>query len=171
VFHGPRHPNQNTLANRKAKAKLNHAYNRIVNHRKDNVEQISNHIVKNHDVIVMEDLSVRKLHLISKSRKMTKGYNDASLEILRRGICDKAESAGRTIILVDSKDTSQICSQCGTYVRKGLSVRTHVCTHCGYTADRDVNAARNILARAPHLSLRDGPAILSGVQSDEKSCT
>ena len=102
---------------------------------------------------------------------MTKGYNDASLGILRRRICDKAESAGRTIILVDPKDTSQICSQCGSYVRKDLSVRTHVCTHCGYTADRDVNAARNILARAPHLSLRDGPAILSGVQSDEKSYT
>ena len=162
---------QNTSKNRKAKARLNHAYNRIVNHRKDNVEQISNHIVKNHDVIVMEDLSVGQLRSISRNRKMTKGYNDASLGILRRRICDKAESAGRTIILVDPKDTSQICSQCGSYVKKDLSVRTHVCTHCGYTADRDVNAARNILARAPHLSPRDGPAILSGVQSDEKSYT
>ena len=75
------------------------------------------------------------------------------------------------IVLVGPKGTSQICSQCVSYVRKDLSVRTHVCTHCGYTADRDVNAARNILARAPHLSLRDGPAILSGVQSDEKSYT
>ena len=155
---------QNTSKNHKAKAKLNHAYNKIVNHRKDNVEQISNYIVKNHDVIVMEDLSVRKLRSISKSRKMTKRYNDASLGLLRRRICDKAESAGRTIILVDPKDTSQICSQCGSYVKKDLSVRTHVCTHCGYTADRDVNAARNILARAPHLSLQDGPAILSEVK-------
>ena len=162
---------QNTSKNRKAKAKLNHAYDRIVNHRKDNVEQISNHIVKNHDTIVMEDLSVGQLRSISRNRKMTKGYNDASLGILRRRICDKAESAGRTIILVDPKDTSQICSQCGSYVKKDLSVRTHICTHCGYTADRDVNAARNILARASHLSLRDGPAILSGVQSDEKSYT
>ena len=49
---------------------------------------------------------------------MTKGYNDASLGMLRRRICDKAESAGRTIILVDPKDTSQICSRCGELVKR-----------------------------------------------------
>ncbi|MBO5669131.1 MAG: transposase, partial [Candidatus Methanomethylophilaceae archaeon] len=82
---------------------------------------------------------------------------------LRKRICDKAESAGRTIVLVDPKGTSQICSNCQEIVEKDLSVRVHVCPHCGYEEDRDVNAARNILARAFSIlqGQRDRPAILS----------
>ena len=84
----------------------------------------------------------------SKSRKMTKGYNDVKLGELRKRIRDKAESAGRAIILVDPKGTSQTCSCCGGIVKKDLSVRMHVCPACGLKIDRDINAARNILARA-----------------------
>src|SRR5437660_10020599 len=59
----------------------------------------------------------------------------------------KAESAGRQVIAVRPHFTSQNCSQCGEYVHKSLSVRTHVCPFCGYIADRDENAAKNILQR------------------------
>ncbi|MDQ8738485.1 zinc ribbon domain-containing protein, partial [Paenibacillus sp. LHD-38] len=45
-------------------------------------------------------------------------------------------------------NTSQQCSSCGEMVKKTLAVRTHRCDPCGYVADRDVNAARNILQRA-----------------------
>ena len=96
----------------------------------------------------MEDLSVKQLRMISKNRFMTNGYNDASLGTLRRRIEDKASSAGREIILVDPKRTSQMCSRCDNIVEKDLYVREHICPHCGYTADRDVNAARNILQRS-----------------------
>ena len=78
---------------------------------------------------------------------MTNGYNDASLGTLVRRIKDKASSAGRIVILVDPKDTSQLCSQCGSIVKKDLSVRVHSCPFCGFTADRDVNGAKNILRR------------------------
>ena len=132
---------------KKLLTRLNHLYEKINDHRKNNTETISAYIVKNHDIIGMEDLSVRALRRISKNRKMTNGYNDASLGTLVRRITDKASSAGRIVILVDPKDTSQLCSQCGSIVKKDLSVRVHSCPFCGFTADRDVNGAKNILRR------------------------
>ena len=59
----------------------------------------------------------------------------------------KAEDAGRTVILVDPRNTSKMCSQCGELVVKTLRTRTHTCPHCGLVRDRDVNAALNILQR------------------------
>ena len=128
--------------------RINHLYEKIKNHRKNNVETISAHIVKDYGPIVMEDLSVMQIRRRSESRRMTNGYNDASLGYLRRRIQDKASSAGREIILVDPKGTSQTCSMCGETVKKGLSVGVHECPHCKTKMDRDVNAARNILFRS-----------------------
>jgi putative transposase len=133
---------------RKIRARINHIYEKLNNHRKNNIETISAYIVNNHDIIGIEDLSVKALRRKSKSRRMTNGYNDASLGALVRRIEDKALSAGRGVIRVDPKGTSQQCSQCGSIVKKGLGVRVHSCPFCGYVADRDVNAARNILQRA-----------------------
>ncbi len=137
-----------TKLHRKIKTRINHIYEKIANHRKNNIENISSYIVKNHSHIVMEDLSVKALRSISRNRFMTNGYNDASLGMLRRRIEDKASSAGREIILVDPNNTSQMCSRCENIVEKDLSTREHICPQCGYTADRDVNAARNILQRS-----------------------
>ncbi len=55
--------------------------------------------------------------------------------------------AGRTVVKVDPKNTTQMCSNCGEIVRKGLSERVHNCHNCGISLDRDLNAAKNILAR------------------------
>ena len=75
--------------------------------------------------------------------------------MIRARIADKAQSAGRSVVLVDPRGTSQLCSRCGLYVEKGLSVRRHECPRCGLRIDRDVNAAMNILERG---SARDpGP--------------
>ena len=137
-----------TTAYRKLTAKMNHVYQKMKDHRKNIVENISSYLIKNHSHIVMEDLSVKDLRSISKNRFMTNGYNDASLGLLRRRIADKASSAGREIILVNPKGTSQMCSVCEEIVKKSLNTREHVCPYCGYTADRDVNAARNILDRS-----------------------
>ena len=59
----------------------------------------------------------------------------------------KAAEAGRTVVLVDSRNTSKICSQCGELVAKTMGDRTHTCPNCGLVMDRDVNAALNILQR------------------------
>lgn len=58
----------------------------------------------------------------------------------------KAEEAGRTLLKIDPRFTSQICSGCGQVRKKDLSERWHTCD-CGVELDRDVNAAINILAR------------------------
>lgn len=135
----------NTEQYRKTKSRLNHRYRRIVNRRKDYVEKTSLDIVKNHTTIVMEDLSIKGLRSISKSPNMTISYNDGSLGMLRKRISDKAMEAGRELILVDPRNTSQMCSRCHNMVHKELSDRVHICPVCGLTMDRDLNASVNIL--------------------------
>jgi len=83
---------------------------------------------------------------------------DASWGIFRHYLEAKAESAGRQVVAVAPHYTSQKCSSCGEYVQKSLSVRTHVCPFCGYIADRDENAARNILQRGLQVLARTGPS-------------
>ena len=57
----------------------------------------------------------------------------------------KAEDAGSQVIVVNPRNTSQMCSRCGLIVVKNLSDRVHSCPHCGLELDRDQNAAINIL--------------------------
>ena len=56
----------------------------------------------------------------------------------------KAESAGANLIQIDPRNTTQMCSNCGSIVKKTLSERVHECPYCGFAADRDYNAAVNI---------------------------
>lgn len=135
----------NTKQYRKTRSRLNHKFRRIVNKRKENIESISADIVRNHTMIAMEDLSVKGLRSISRSKGMAKSYDDASLGRLRQRILDKAMEAGRRIVLVDPRNTSQMCSSCQNMVHKELSDRMHVCPYCGLVMDRDLNASLNIL--------------------------
>ncbi len=103
-------------------------------------------LVRRYDFLAVEALNFRGL-----SRGMLrKSVYDAGwcqfLEILR----GKAESAGRVVVAVNPGGTSQMCSGCGyaPAKRKTLKVRVHQCEECGLRLDRDVNAARNILALA-----------------------
>ena len=73
----------------------------------------------------------------------------------------KAASAGRRVVLVDPRMTSQQCSGCGAVVPKPLEERTHSCPHCGLVIDRDHNAAINILFRGE----ASGPRCYGGVEA------
>ena len=95
-------------------------------------------------LVVVEDLNVAGM---VKNRHLSRSISDASWSMFRQMLSYKAESAGRKLIAVPAHCTSQMCSSCGEYVEKSLSVRTHLCPYCGYQEDRDVNAARNILRR------------------------
>ena len=75
-----------------------------------------------------------------------------------------AACAGKRVEAVNPAYTSQDCSGCGERIAKSLSVRTHVCTHCGLILDRDENAARNIFWRGQRL--RGVPA-LAGAMNRE----
>lgn len=78
---------------------------------------------------------------------LAKDVRDQAWAQFRSILADKAEEAGRQLVLVNPMNTSQACSNCGVLPSepKTLSIRTHECAECGLALDRDVNAARNIL--------------------------
>ncbi|MBE6527732.1 MAG: transposase [Thermoplasmata archaeon] len=131
----------------KLKGRIDRRYAKLVNRRRDFIEKVSKEIAEGYDTICMEDLSVKGLRRISLSPAMTNSYNDASLGLLTRRICDKAMGAGHRVVFIDPKDTTQECSDCGNIVQKGLKVRIHDCPHCGLVMDRDLNSAINVLNR------------------------
>ncbi len=81
-----------------------------------------------------------------KNSRLAKSIADASWNKLFELTSYKAENAGRKMIQVNPRNTSQNCSGCGELVKKDLSVRIHSCSNCGLEMCRDENAAKNILA-------------------------
>jgi putative transposase len=107
--------------------------------------QTASNLVGRFGLIAVESLNVKGLARSALARDV----NDAAWGSFLQILCDKAESAGRRVVKVDPRGTSQTCPECGTVKAKKLSERVHRC-ECGYTADRDVAAARVILFRAVH---------------------
>ena len=135
--------------------KLSHKFKKLRNHRKDLVHKISRILAEKYGDIVMEDLSVKEMAEDSP-KGMRKSYRDAGWTIFTNMIRYKAAEAGNKVIFVNPAYTSQLCSSCGTMVPKDLSVREHVCPHCGLTISRDRNAAINILNRGLGLQTEAG---------------
>ena len=131
-------------ANRKQKALLAKIHERIANRRSDFAHKHSRALIDRYQVIVFEDLAPQEM---GKSRGMRKSIMDVAWTQFISMTIGKAAEAGRTVILVDPRNTSKMCSQCGECVPKTLSDRTHTCQHCGLVLDRDVNAAINVLQR------------------------
>ncbi|WP_436664448.1 RNA-guided endonuclease InsQ/TnpB family protein (plasmid) [Alicyclobacillus acidoterrestris] len=130
---------------RKAVRELAKLHEHIANQRKDNAHKVSRKLVNRYRFIAFENLNVQGM---VKNHHLAKSIVDASWNQLVQFTMYKAEEAGRRVALVDPKNTSQLCSNCGEIVPKKLSERVHRCEHCGYVQDRDVNAAQNILKRA-----------------------
>jgi putative transposase len=109
-----------------------------------------------HATIVVEDLNLRGL----ARTRLAKSILDASWGAFLDILIYKAASAGGQVIRINPRFTTQACSKCGELVQKSLSVRTYICPSCGYVADRDVNAAQNILKAGtpPSGTLADGLA-------------
>ncbi|WP_366558076.1 transposase [Okeania sp. SIO3B5] len=82
-----------------------------------------------------------------KNHNLAKSISDASWYQFTEWLNYYAKLHGIVCVSVPPHFTSQNCSNCGQIVKKSLSVRTHKCPHCGYIADRDHNAAKNILAK------------------------
>ncbi|MEO7001090.1 MAG: transposase [Ktedonobacterales bacterium] len=80
-----------------------------------------------------------------KNHHVSKSIHDAARSAFLDILTHKAERVGHEVVRVPARYTSQKCHQCGEYVQKSLSVRTHICPSCGLVEDRDVNAAKNIL--------------------------
>jgi putative transposase len=118
---------------------------KVSRQRKDHAHKRAREYVDKYAVVAVEDLRVCNM---LKNHNLARAINDAGWSQFVNILCLKAESAGCRVYKVAPHLTSQLCSKCGEVVEKSLSVRTHVCPWCGYVADRDHNAARNILAKA-----------------------
>jgi len=130
----------------KNKAKLQVAiiHEKIANTRLDYLHKQANSLLSHYSLIGMEKLNIPDM----SSQSHGKNINDASWGIFTNILCYKAEEAGSKIVFVNPKDTTKMCSNCGTKTEKTLWERTHNCPDCGLSIDRDINSARNILIRA-----------------------
>jgi putative transposase len=125
---------------------LQHAYQRQTNRRKNFAHQESRKLVNSYQFIAFEDLNVAGMQ--AKGNKViNRGIADVAWHQFVQFTTYKAVEAGRGVVRVDPKNTTQMCSGCGEIVPKDLSVRKHDCPHCGLKLGRDQNAALNILAR------------------------
>jgi putative transposase len=148
-------------ANRvKAKAKVARAHRKVRAARTDFLHKTSTRIVREHDMIIVEDLAVRNM---VRNRKMAKAISDCGWGTFRQMIEYKAERHGRTLIVVDRwYPSSKTCSACGHLLAAlSLSTRHWTCPACGTRHDRDVNAAKNILAAGQAVA-RHGPGDACG---------
>jgi putative transposase len=133
-------------ANRaKARRKVARVYARIADRRRDGLHKLTTRLVRENQVVVIEDLTVRNM---VKNHTLARAISDASWSEFRSMLEYKAAWYGREVIAVDRFfPSSKLCSTCGTLRdTMPLSVRTWTCRRCGTTHDRDVNAARNLLA-------------------------
>jgi putative transposase len=130
------------------------AHEKVFNQRKDFHFKIANQLLKENDIVYIEKLNNWKTF-----RNLNRSMRDVAWFGFFSILKAKAEEAGRKIIEVPARGTSQICSSCGKEVSKDLSVRVHSCPFCQLVLDRDHNSALNILRLGQ--SLRGAETLVS----------
>lgn len=126
----------------KAARKLARLHEQIANQRLDWWHKTTHWLIDHYGTIVLEDLS---LGFMIQNGNLSRAAHDVGLGMFRTILDYKAMKAGVEIIAVNPKNTSQMCSHCGSMIQKDLGVRLHHCFDCGLKIDRDLNAALNIL--------------------------
>jgi putative transposase len=116
-------------------------HRKIRNQRNDFLHKTSTNLVREYGKLVFENLNIKGM---VKNHKLAKHISDCSWNRLIQLVQYKAEEAGVEVVLINPRNTTQICSGCGEIVPKDLSDRIHCCPHCGLVMDRDLNASINI---------------------------
>ena len=145
----------------KQKQKLAVIHEKITNIRKDYLHKVSTEIVKNHDIISVEDLAVKN---IMKNHKLAQAMSDVSLGTFYSMLEYKCEWNDKQFVKIDRFfPSSKMCSNCG-WINQDLTlnIREWTCPSCSEKHDRDFNASKNILKQG--LKILSG----SGIESDIK---
>ena len=128
----------------KQKLKVAKLHKKITNSRLDNLHKVSTELIKNYDVIYLEDLNIKGM---IKNHKLSKHISDASWGKFITMLEYKALWNDKQIVKIDRFfPSSKQCSCCG-FINQGLdlSIREWTCTSCNTKLDRDLNASKNIL--------------------------
>jgi putative transposase len=143
-----------------ALSNLRRAFERGANQRRDALHKVARIIVNAASVIGVEKLNVKNMTRSAKGTRARPGSNvrvkaalnrailDAGFGLLRQMIISKAEEAGRIVIDVDPRYSSQECSRCGHIAARNRRRRRFMCVVCGFKCHADVNAALVIRGRA-----------------------
>ena len=130
----------------KQKFKVAKVYEKITNSRTDFLHKLSFNLIKNHDVIAIEDLNVKGM---VENHKLAKAISDSSWSTFTTMLAYKAEWYGKTLVKIDRwYPSSKTCSGCNHLLTKAelpLSLRSWDCPSCLQINDRDINASINIL--------------------------
>jgi len=121
----------------------------IADRRHDNLHKVTTQIVRENQTIILEDLNVRGMTSNGGSYKrgLNRAISDASFAEFRTMLEYKAKWYGREVVVIDRfYPSSQLCSSCGNRKKLMLSQRQYECDSCGLKLDRDLNAAKNIVA-------------------------
>jgi len=136
--------NKTKFSNRwkKQNRQIAKTHEHIASGRKDWLHKLSREYANEYGKVYAENLNISGM---LKNSHLAKSISDVSWNIFLNMLSYKLKMLTRELVLVPAHYTSQKCSSCSELVQKSLSVRTHLCPYCGYTDDRDINAAKNIL--------------------------
>lgn len=134
----------------KARLKVARIHARISDRRRDHLHKLTTRLVRETQTLVIEDLTVRNM---VKNHTLARAISDAAWTTFREQLTYKCQWYGRNLVVIDRwYPSSKVCSACGHLTEKmPLNVRSWTCP-CGAAHDRDVNAARNILAAGQAVS-------------------
>ena len=150
----------------RTRLRLARKHNQVANQRKDWLHKITTYLIRNYDVIALEDLNVRGM---VKNHNLAKAITNVSFGEFNRQIEYKAQMYGKQIYRVDRFfPSSKTCSVCGCIQDKmPLNVREWTCPDCGAHHDRDINAAQNLLRQAmPEVTHGESKALVISEISD-----
>jgi putative transposase len=172
-----------SMNRRKAKAKIARAHRKVRNARQDFLHRTTTHLVRNADTLVIEDLNVKGAMASASGTVNQPGTNVAQKRGLNRSIADagwgefrrqleyKCQRYGRRLVVIDRwYPSSKTCSNCGHLLAElPLSTRHWVCPDCRTRHDRDINAAKNILAAGRAVARDAGDVCGAGVSRQGSS--